>query len=343
MLDGIEMDDRFDGEDESLFEGDDPFADGFGDDPFAGDLFDDGFGDDFDDPFDVEEGFDTEGSLFGEFEGEGDWFDDGFSDEFDSFGDWEDEFAGDPMIPSDAEVDEFLGKAFRSIGRFVKKGVAWARKRLPGVFKMLAPLAAKVLGGVVGGPAGSMIASALTSAIVKEAESESEEATLAEALEEEALFESAGGDYRALEYMEIFAEDAATAEDESEADYAIGRMSLMTRQLLRRDRRLRAVYPRIMKAAAALAKTFRGNPQTRGAIRLIPLIVRNTLVELSRHRGAFSPKLVVTVMAKQAARALGSRNRISQGLRRHRRIIQRVPNKNVRRQQSRRRPVRELD
>lgn len=342
MLDGLEVD-GFDG---ALFE-DDQLLDAFGDEEWEEeeDGFEDalhGFdeADPLDDPFDAGlDGFADEFGDLGEFE------------EFDDFGEFEGfaEFEtswGDPytdsMIPSDSEVDEFLGKVFRSVGRFIKKGIRWVGKRLPGVFKVLAPLAAKVLGGVVGGPAGSMIASALTSAIVKEAEGEDEEHALAEMLEDEALFESAGGDYEALEYMELFAEDAATAEDEAEADYAIGRMALMTRRLLKRDRRLRAVYPRIAKGAAALAKTFRGNPQTRDAIRLIPLIVRNTLVQLSRHRGAMTPRLVVTVMAKQAAKALASRNRVSTGLRRHKRIVARSRHRRVRRRPVRRYPTREF-
>lgn len=306
--------DAFSGEDDLLLDGftDDLMFDGLDeDDPFADDLFD---------AFDDSDGFagDLErGDAFGVY----DAFD-AFS-AYDAMDGWDGFDTADPMIPSDAEVDEFLGKLFRKVGRFVKKGVTWLAKKAGPLIKKLAPVAAKVLGGVVGGPAGAAIASALTTAIAAESEGESEAEVAAEAADAEADFEAVGGDLEASVLMELFAAEAAEAESEAEADYAIGRMALMTRQILRRHPKLRPVYPRIARAAAALAKTFRANPRTRSAIRLIPVIVRDTLVRLARHRGPITPRLLVTVMAKASAQRLATPNRAALALRRHRRIVAR--------------------
>ena len=269
----------------------------------------DGFEDDELEMMDDLEGDDGLGE-FGDLE-----FDEGFEGfEFEDEPDFEDEA-------------EFFKKVFRSIKGFGKRlirGGLRALRRFGGpLFKMLAPLAARIVGGVIGGPAGVAIANAITGAVLREAASES--AGEAEELIEEGVeaFEEAGGDLEAYELMEEYAAEAAEAESEERALVAIGRMLRQITRLFRGNRKLRGILPRVIRGALALARTLRGTRRTRWALQVIPLIVMRTLTRLARAR-RITPRLVVRVMAQQTAWVLANRRRALAALRRHRMNRRRV-------------------
>ena len=323
----------------------------------SGDLFaldgeefeefeDDELGLDFVD--DLELGEDFEGDELGlDFESdlyESDGFEDvelgdglDLWDEGGGWGDHEDfEFGVEGMDEEDAE---FLGKLIRGAGRLIKKGVKFLAKKIP-LFRMLAPLAAKVLGTVVGGPAGAAIAGALTRAVLKESEAADEsveqiEEMLASADEE---FLEAGGDLEVAEMMEQAADEAADAFTAAEANAAIGRMMRLLPRLTR-DRRLRRHMRVIAKGLAALATTLHRNPRTRWAVRLIPLIARRTLLILSRKR-RITRKEIVKALAQATSWVLANHRRSRGALRHRRRFIRRACVRRVRRRRVRRRPVR---
>jgi hypothetical protein len=89
----------------------------------------------------------------------------------------------------------------------------------------------------------------------------------------------------------------------------------MARHILRRNRRLNRYLPRIIRAAVALAITFRRNRRTRWAIRLIPLIMLRVLARLARIR-RITPRVIVTVISRETAYILANRRRAFIALRR---------------------------
>jgi len=258
---------------------------------------------------------------------EGELLENGYGDGFSELED----FALEAEDYMDFEGDEFLGwakKAFRKVGGWVKKGVKWIGKHGKGIFKVLAPIAARVVGGVIGGPIGAQIGGTLASAVMREAEYEGEAETESELYESEEEFEASGGDWESYEAMEEYAAQAAEAVSEAESDRHIARMAWSATRMYRSNRRVRRAIPRVIRAALALAKTFRLHKRTRWAIKAIPVIVRRTLVRLNR-MPVINKRAIVEAMARETAWVLANRRRASTALRRHHMVRRRVVGRSV--------------
>ena len=219
-----------------------------------------------------------------------------------------------------SEDAEFFGKLIRGAGRLIKKGARFIAKNAGKAFKVVAPIAAKVIGGALGGPAGAALATNVTNAVLREAEGAAESLDSIESVLEagDVEFLEIGGDAEAALDMEEAATAATRAMTERQADEAIGRMVRSIPQLMRSPR-LRPWMPQIMRAAAALAKTLRLNPRTRWMVRLVPLIVRRALISLSRRR-RIDAHAVIVAMSRSTAWTLANARR-AQAARRHTRRV----------------------
>lgn len=237
-----------------------------------------------------------EPDLLGDFEATGDW--ELFEDE--------DEFF--------KKIGRFIKKAARGVGRLVKKGVRIIGKFAGPLLKVLGPVAARIVGTVIGGPAGAKIAGTLASALLREAEYEDEGDAEAAIEEDEALLEDAEVDEAAYDLMAAAATELAESEDEASASRALTRMIGYGFLGFRRNRRLRPHIPKVMRAALALAQTFRGNRKTRWAIQVIPLIVARTMLRLSR-TSRITKKTLVEAMARETAWVLASPRRARAAMR----------------------------
>jgi len=230
---------------------------------------------------------------------------------------------GNEAWEADDEIEGFFGKiggffkkAARGVGKLARKGIKILGPLAGRLFKVLAPVAAKIVGGAIGGPAGMAIASAITSGVLKESEAESAEDVEQELDTEAEDFVEAGGDVEAYEAMEAYAAEAAEAETEVRANAATVRFLGAATRLFRRNRRVRAAIPSVLRAAIALVKTFRGNSRTRWAVKVVPLIVRRTLTRLARTR-RITRKAIVQAMARETAWVLANRSRAIASLKRH--------------------------
>jgi hypothetical protein len=241
----------------------------------------------------------------------------------DPFADLEEEFEANLYDDefADPEGDLFFGKLLRGAGRWIKRGIR-AIKRSP-LFKTLAQTAAKTLGAVLGGPGGAALAGAISKAVLREAEFETEAEAEAALYESELDFEDLDGDMLAYAEMEDAAALAAEAESEAEADRAIDYMVRRAPTLLRHRGRLRTAYPKVMRAAAATAKLMRANPRTRWAVRVMPLVIRRTLQDLSRAR-VVNNKVIIQSMARNVSWVLANRRRAVAALSSHRNIRRRA-------------------
>jgi len=285
--------------------------------------------------FDVDEDEDEHDDEFiGEYDDPGSEIDDQdfemmgvdeYDAEYDFDGEMESEYEYYSEM-SDEEIFGFIKKAFKGIGKFIKKGARALGKIIGPIFKKLAPIAAKIVGGVIGGPAGAAIGGSIAGAVLRESEMETESDVELEFEQNEAEFESAGGDVEAYEAMEYYAAEVAEATTERRANRSLVRLARQIALTFRRNRRLKPIIPRVMRGAIALAKTFRANRKTRWAIRTIPLIVRRTLTRLSRTKGRrIVPKQVVIAMSHETAWVLANRKRAMAALRSNSRSRRRVP------------------
>ena len=212
------------------------------------------------------------------------------------------------------EGEQFFGKALRGVGRFVKKNA--------GVFKAIgriaAPLVAKTVGGLVGGPAGAMLGSKLGNFVasqLKEMEGEMElngEGELGghHELEGEGEMESheapAVGQHEAI--SELFAQQAAQASNEAEAEAMIG-AAVTTTLTLRQRAALRRVLKDLVRGAAILTRILRLRRSTRPPVRLLPDIMRLTsrsLVRAAASGRPLTPQTAGRIMAMHTRRVFGS-------------------------------------
>lgn len=244
---------------------------------------------------------------------------DGMNDELYEDGLYEDDLYSDGLFEDglyegDYEADPFLGKLVRKAGRFIKRGVKAIAKNP--VFKNLARTAAGVLGGVVGGPAGAAIGTAIASSVIKESEYESEAEAENELYESDMEFEDMGGNHEAFAEMENAAVIASQTTNEMEASRQIARMVRQTPRLIkpRRNPQMRAAYPKLMRASAAVAKTLSANPKTRWAVRLLPVAVRRTVQQLASQK-KITNQLIIQVFSRNVAWVLANRRRASATLR----------------------------
>ncbi len=268
---------------------------------------------------------------FGERGGIGD-FEDlyGESGDYEEASSWEVEFGayefGDPDPEAEifGRIGSFVKRAARGAVKLARRAApALARVAVP-MFRTLAPVAAKVVGGALGGPAGAAIAGTVANAVLREAENETESAASGTLAEGDVEFEQAGGNLDAYELMEVYAAEAARAPSMPAADAAIVRMASASVRLFRSNARLRPVLPYVVKGAITLAMALQRNPQTRWAVRLVPLIVKRALTRLSRS-ARVTARAVIEAMAHETAWALANRARAIATLNRHRIALRRAP------------------
>jgi hypothetical protein len=256
------------------------------------------------------------GGLLGESEGEGELHE---LHEFEGEGEFEGEFESG---------EQFFGKAFRSIGNFVKKNA--------GVLKSIAKVAAPMVGTAIGGPFGAVLGKLATSAL-GEGEFEQLEAHELHEFEGEGEFEfEAEGETHELSHeaahetheaaheaaheiathevtqhealAEMMAEAAAHEVHEGEAEAMVGASTVTV--ISPADRRaLRRILPHLVRGTAILTRILRRRRATRPAVRAVPTIVRRTVKTLKRHAAAGRPitrQLAGRTAAAQVRNVLGN-------------------------------------
>jgi hypothetical protein len=158
-------------------------------------------------------------------------------------------------------------------------------------------------------------------------------------------FEAEGGDLGILDEMQYYAELAAEAESEAEADQFLGVIASLAGPLISSFMReaeygdyedeadpflgsivsaASSLLPRavpLIKRGVQMVGRFLRRPGTRRAIRSIPRIVAGTATSLMRQARAgrrLTPAGVAATMARQTASTLASRRRMAQAVRRNR-------------------------
>jgi hypothetical protein len=246
------------------------------------------------------------GGLFGEGEGEAELHE---LHEIEGEGEWEGEMESG---------EQFFGKAFRSIGNFVKKN--------SGLLKSIAKVAAPMVGTAIGGPFGAVLGKLATSALgegeleqeleaheLHEFESEGELEWEAESETHESSHEAAHEiahhevtQHEAL--AEMMAEAAAHELHEGEAEAMAGASTVTV--ISPADRRaLRRILPHLVRGTAILTRILRRRRATRPAVRAVPTIVRRTVKTLKRHAAAGRPitrQLAGRTAAAQVRNVLGN-------------------------------------
>ncbi len=221
------------------------------------------------------------------------------------------------LLEEELEEDEFLGKvlkrakrAARTIGRVAFPVASQVLQHFSPLLKKLAPMAGRVIGTAIGGPAGAAVGGALASAVLSESEAEESGDPAMDATYEELQHPDAVA-------MESEAYWASSVRSPSRADSHIVRMVTLSARMYRHSSQVRRNLPHIIRGAVALAKAFRRFPKTRWAVRVVPTIVRRSLARFARMRHV-SRRTIISVMSREAARALRSRSRTQAILRRNR-------------------------
>jgi hypothetical protein len=174
----------------------------------------------------MEDGEDLENyEDFEEFEDQEDFED---FEEFEDFEDLEDgELGLDPELWESAEADPFIGKALRRV-----------RRALPGVLsnpllKRVARMGAGALGQAIGGKQGAALANMVANQVLREASLEGDfESDFEDESDFESDFEASGGDLEVLYEMQYYADRAARAESQDEADQFIPVIAGLATKLL---------------------------------------------------------------------------------------------------------------
>lgn len=121
------------------------------------------------------------------------------------------------------------------------------------------------------------------------------------------------------EQMDYLAEMAFETEDEDEAEAFLGALvPLAARLLPRLGGAVSRVTPRLISGVSRVAKTLRRHPATRGMVRSLPGIVRNTTRDVARHYSKHG-----NISGQQAAKYLARRT--YQGLSRPNAARKRLP------------------
>jgi hypothetical protein len=205
--------------------------------------------------------------------------------------------------------EQFLGRAFHGIGRFVKR----AAPMLKNVARIAAPIVGKVVGGFLGGPAGTMLGSKpanLAASQLREQELREQELGNLELgeLREQELGEK---EHELAEHevmAEAMASYAAASESEYESEAMIG--AAVTITLSQRDRRaLCRLVPNLVRGAAILTRILRMRRVTRPFVRVVPTIVHRTVRTL--RKGSLAGRQITRrraglVMARQTQYVLSS-------------------------------------
>jgi hypothetical protein len=225
------------------------------------------------------------------------------------------------------EADQFFGKIFRGIGRFVRRAAPF--------LKTIARVAAPIVGTAIGGPFGAVLGRVASQALREEEmelEMELEQHEHHEHHEHAHEFESpehahefehhehheTAHEFEHHEHShefefehhesahevaheiahhevshhealaEAMAEAASHEHHEAQAEAMMG-AAVMT-VLSPRDRRaLRRLLPHLVRGAAVLTRILRRRRATRPAVRAVPTIVRRTIVTLKRQAASGQP------------------------------------------------------
>ena len=241
-------------------------------------------------------------------------------------GEWE-----QPELTQEFEADQFFKRAFRGIGRFVRRAAPLLRN----VARVAAPLVGTAIGGPFGAILGRVASSALGEEEFEHAElahefehpemahefehpevaHEFEHPELAHELEmmhessQEVAHEIAQHEVTHHEALaEIMAEMAAHEQLEAQAEAMIG--GAVVTVLSPRDRRaLRRLLPHLVRGAAVLTRILRRRRATRPAVRAVPTIMRRTVATLRRQAAAGKPvtrQVAGRAAAVEVRRVLGS-------------------------------------
>jgi len=228
--------------------------------------------------------------------------------------------------------EQFFGKIFKGIGRFVKKAAP--------ILKSVAKIAAPMVGTAIGGPFGAVLGKLASSALGEgelegefethefefEGEGEFEFETEGEG-EQEALHEIVHHEVSQHEALaEMMAEAAAHEQHEGEAEAMAGAAAMTV--ISPADRRaLRRVLPHLVRGTAILTRILRRRRATRPAVRAVPTIIRRTVNIVKRQAATGRPitrKAVARAAATQVRKVLGSPRlctaAIAQTVRRSRRM-----------------------
>ena len=227
-------------------------------------------------------------------------------------GEWE-----QPELTQEFEADQFFKRAFRGIGRFVRRAAPLLRN--------VARVAAPLVGTAIGGPFGAILGRVASSALGEEEfehpewTHEFEHPGMAHELEMPELASHESSQEIANEIAqhevthhealaEIMAEMAAQEQQEAQAEAMIG--GAVVTVLSPRDRRaLRRLLPHLVRGAAVLTRILRRRRATRPAVRAVPTIMRRTVATLRRQAAAGKPvtrQVAGRAAAVEVRRVLGS-------------------------------------
>lgn len=112
--------------------------------------------------------------------------------------------------------------------------------------------------------------------------------------------------------MERLGREAAAAESEDEAEAFLGALVPLAAQAVpQAASSLARAAPQLISGVAHVGRVLRGNPATRGLVRVLPAVTRRTAADIARQASSQAspptPQSVAHTLARQTARALGSR------------------------------------
>ncbi len=234
---------------------------------------------------------------------------------------------------SEWEADPFIGKAFKRL----KRGLGSIASKAFPIAKLLAPIAAKAIGGLIPG-AGPLIGGVLNQ-VMKEAEMEvaqfenhffnafSNPEGVPETAQNEAIHEAA--------LAELMAAEAVSAESESEAEAVLSGTLPITITIMGARRPLRRVMPVLAQANGRLVRVL-GSRGTAGRqlLRLVPTIQRRAVATLraaARNGQPITPPLAVRAMSNAAGSVLSNPRLVQRAIRRNAALRIRVSPINPRR------------
>jgi len=265
---------------------------------------------------------------------------------------WEQHELEQHELAGEFEGEQFFGRAFRGIGRFVRRAAP--------LLKTIARVAAPMVGTAIGGPFGAILGRVASQALGEEELAheleqhelahefeqhelahEFEQPELAHEFEQHELaheFEQHEGAQEVAHEIahhevtqhealaEIMAEAASHEQNEAQAEAMMG--AAVTTVLSPRDRRaLRRLLPHLVRGAAVLTRILRRRRITRPAVRAVPTIVRRTVATLKRQAAAGQPitrSAAGRAAAVQVRRVLGSPSACAAAIRQNVRVARRA-------------------
>jgi hypothetical protein len=254
------------------------------------------------------------------------------------------EFEGEGELEGELELEG----EFESGEHFFKGAMKWIKKAAP-ILRKVAKVAAPIVGSAIGGPVGGFLGKAASSLLEGEGAlgelGEMHELGETHEFEGELEFEGEGESEIAHEIAqhelteheikaEIMAHEAAHEQHEYESEALSGCSAITVISPADRSA-LRRLLPHMVRGVTVLTRILRRRRITRPAVRVMPTIVRRSVLQLKRQASAGTPitrRAVARTVASQVRRVLGSpritatavsrnlrTNRLAQRPRRHRR------------------------